>query len=178
MYTSMTPYPIVISFETRSFSDFTDRYQPKRTSQRDLKSVLARHNASHLRSSLILRLHDRTNLDLDHFLVEVKHPIITFKKVIDQNEDELTIQLLIPSGALIVLHQNSKKIRTNIAIVDQQMSHKHYSFYNSWFSYETGDVVTPDTYDWKSFIFGFKTVCRSGIHCFFEKQQADDYVHA
>ena len=101
----------------------------------------------------------------------ISKPIIVFKKC----RDEKIVELKLLKGS-IVFSINNKKCRTNKAkvISINGMSEKGLkccSSYNNKFIYEVGKIVEV-----KDFDLMYNVECSSGIHFFWTKEEAEDYV--
>ena len=112
-------------------------------------------------------------------LFYVKKPISVWKKIylIDRGRysDGHVIELILPIGAALVVHNYDSKCRTNIAYVKENQLGGQSS--HDWdFVYKPGEVVIPRRYDKRQFWGqGIRRVCTSGIHCFMTKGKARTY---
>jgi hypothetical protein len=111
----------------------------------------------------------------EHYLVELKTPITMWKKVLcgyDSISPHKVIKLLIPAGALVVVHSTVAKCRTNFAITAGDCFDTFSSFDRN-FDYPVDGYVK-----FKGRTRDFLNVsddCGPGIHCFPTFRQAEKY---
>lgn len=108
-------------------------------------------------------------------VIAVKRPITVFKKVYTDFGGKV-IELIIPAGAIISIHNSNNKCRTNIAVLPAFKSRydEHYSSHNFEFKYKSeGDVLMASSA--KMILKNYGQICAPGIHFFFKITQARDY---
>jgi hypothetical protein len=116
----------------------------------------------------------RTIFLREHARLVVLEPILVYKKVVRPYKGDSVIGLALPVGALIVMHREEPKCRTNIALTGSQKGRTYSSMYDHSFEYSPWSIITTcdnlhSRKDWSE-------VCAAGIHFFFQKQQAEDYT--